>query len=478
MDFQATFNILSLQLILFTAFSGAVVATSIILVKAFPVLVNSSRYWLVAYCLSFLTLFPIAFVSFDNNYAYLVKDLFTLNQPHEVINAATENYIPHDRYAPSLAVLIFLSLVVLSTARAFIIFALRISKVKRVINQSIPSSQFTGISLAQLKTIERENICMRVMDNNTPAFAYGFFKKYILLPKTTEQLALSEQQMLVEHEIQHHLTNDTKKVIGIRLLTVFFWFNPFIHYLEKQFIRAMEVACDRRTLLSLDVEAKHYAKALLNSLKIFSSSTNSKLPTYFSNPNSLKDELEFRIKNTFEKPVHNSFTINTKIGGFSVFIMLLAVYAKSSLFPQSLNNTTDGRFPIPNGFISFDYSESADKPHYGIDIRAPHGSPVYASFTGKVIVADTSSLDERFGLTVLIEHKDNSTSLYANLGDVYVYVGQIVKAGQLIGSLGISLGEVSKQKVLPHLHFEISKSGRHFNPHLFLKESRPLIGRD
>ncbi|MDR9756945.1 MAG: M23 family metallopeptidase [Thermoanaerobacterales bacterium] len=84
--------------------------------------------------------------------------------------------------------------------------------------------------------------------------------------------------------------------------------------------------------------------------------------------------------------------------------------------------------------------------HTGIDIGAPHGSPVVSVQDGYVVFRGNMGA---YGNVVLIEHGDCRT-FYAHLSRINVKAGEKVRAGQKIGevgSTGLSTG--------PHLHFEV-----------------------
>jgi len=468
MDYQALFNTLSLQLLLFTICSGIIVLFSIIAIKLNPLLGEWSRYWLLAYILTFLSFLPISLVSFDSEYFYALKDLVTLNQEHSIIHATTADYIPNYEVDISVYIQFVLVLILISTLRALGVFILRTRRVFALIKDGEHVSYTQGMSDKQRQEIVRRHIKL-VISKNTPPMAYGFFSKTILIPQTIQVMTPEHKQMLIEHELQHHRKNDTKKVILLRFLTGLFWFNPFIHYLEKQFILSMETDCDKAVVHSLGVEPSDYAKSLISCLKICQHSSNSRLTAYFSSPNSLKDEIEMRIRKVMAKINEVSYFTFIQLSAFCLLSAMTIVFVKSGFFTLDYKTQNEGKMPISNGFISFDYNESKQSPHFGIDIQAPKDTLVKASFTGRVIVADDSSLDTGFGLTVLIEQKNNTTSLYANLKQVFVNKGQIIKAGDVIGTLGDTLGQRNNSDITPHLHFEISKSGKHVNPNQYLK---------
>ena len=76
------------------------------------------------------------------------------------------------------------------------------------------------------------------------------------------------------------------------------------------------------------------------------------------------------------------------------------------------------------------------RPHYGIDFHAPEGTPVKAMMDGKVTLAEN---DMYFtGGTLIFDHGHGISTLFMHLKDIKVRVGQKVKQGQIVGTLGQS----------------------------------------
>ena len=97
------------------------------------------------------------------------------------------------------------------------------------------------------------------------------------------------------------------------------------------------------------------------------------------------------------------------------------------------------------------------RPHNGVDLAANMGTPVYATRSGTVTVADYEW--DGAGNYVFINHGDGFSSVYMHMDYYEVSVGQYVSAGQVIGyvgTTGLSDG--------PHLHFGIAYNGGYVNP--------------
>lgn len=94
--------------------------------------------------------------------------------------------------------------------------------------------------------------------------------------------------------------------------------------------------------------------------------------------------------------------------------------------------------------------------HRGIDIKGERGDPIMAAAPGVVVV---SGVEPRYGRVVKIEHEHGFTTVYAHNDDNFVDVGDWVLTGQRIASIGRT-GRATSY----HLHFEIRRDGRVYNP--------------
>ena len=113
------------------------------------------------------------------------------------------------------------------------------------------------------------------------------------------------------------------------------------------------------------------------------------------------------------------------------------------------------------------YSETLKEwiTHNGVDIKADKASEVIAVCDGKVSAIKN---DPRYGVTIILEHKDGYKTVYANLlSSEYVVEGEEVTQGQTIGTIGNSANfEISDDY---HLHFEVTKDGEYVDPLQLIK---------
>ena len=101
--------------------------------------------------------------------------------------------------------------------------------------------------------------------------------------------------------------------------------------------------------------------------------------------------------------------------------------------------------------------------HYGIDIAAPVGSPIYAPADGVVIFSGTKS---GFGKFLMIAHDHGIVTKYGHNSDLLVKTGERINRGDpiaAVGSTGRSTG--------PHLHYEVWVNGKPRNPYNFILQT-------
>jgi murein DD-endopeptidase MepM/ murein hydrolase activator NlpD len=123
----------------------------------------------------------------------------------------------------------------------------------------------------------------------------------------------------------------------------------------------------------------------------------------------------------------------------------------------SLAGSSGFSWPV-QGEIIAEFGPSQRGVHNdGVNIAASEGASVGAAAKGRVAFVGTNI--KSFGKLVLVKHDGGIITAYAHLGDISVTEGDIVTAGQSIGTIGRS-GRVDS----PQLHFEIRKSRQPVDP--------------
>ncbi len=100
--------------------------------------------------------------------------------------------------------------------------------------------------------------------------------------------------------------------------------------------------------------------------------------------------------------------------------------------------------------------------HPGIDIAPPYGTPIRAAHAGVVTFV---GWDGGYGMHVEVAQLDGYATTYSHMSAFTVAVGQLVTAGQQLGSVG-STGYSTG----PHLHFEVHlPGGARMDPAVWLR---------
>lgn len=135
--------------------------------------------------------------------------------------------------------------------------------------------------------------------------------------------------------------------------------------------------------------------------------------------------------------------------------------AKKIITPPSRSS---GKFKNPvKGKVVSKFGPKKNGLHNdGVNILASKGSHVLAAENGVVVY--TGNALKGSGNLILLKHQDQFMSAYAHLDTIKVQKGDLIKKGQVIGSVG-STGNVSQ----PQLHFELRKGTKAVNPSSYLE---------
>ena len=123
--------------------------------------------------------------------------------------------------------------------------------------------------------------------------------------------------------------------------------------------------------------------------------------------------------------------------------------------PAGMQRPAQG--PITSGYGPRTHPITGEhRLHAGIDIAAPSGAPIRAAAAGTVVFAGEVS---GYGLTVIVDHGGDMSTLYAHQSRIAVAAGQRVAGGSLLGAVG-----ATGLATGPHLHFEVRIRGAAQDP--------------
>jgi len=103
------------------------------------------------------------------------------------------------------------------------------------------------------------------------------------------------------------------------------------------------------------------------------------------------------------------------------------------------------------------------KFHFGLDIQADRGKPIYASGDG---VIEKAYFSRSYGNVVYVNHDFGYETRYGHMSNFNVKEGDIVKRGDIIGFIGSTGWSTAS-----HLHYEVLLNGEHVDPVSYLSKN-------
>lgn len=108
------------------------------------------------------------------------------------------------------------------------------------------------------------------------------------------------------------------------------------------------------------------------------------------------------------------------------------------------------------GTLTSRYGRRNGRPHDGVDLAAPRGTPIRAAEAGKVIYSGTLS---DYGKVVIVKHVGDFSTVYAHNRRNRVSRGQFVEKGDVIAEVGRTGNATGN-----HVHFELRDGQRPVDP--------------
>lgn len=138
------------------------------------------------------------------------------------------------------------------------------------------------------------------------------------------------------------------------------------------------------------------------------------------------------------------------------------------------------RYPIEFSRISSNFNlkrlhpiHNTVRPHYGVDLAAPTGTPIKSAASGRVTFVGWK---HGYGKVVQIRHDEKYDTVYAHMSGFKGNLkrGASVGKGSVIGYVGMT-GDATG----PHLHYEIRVNGKRLDPlKVDLPEANPIASND
>ncbi len=152
----------------------------------------------------------------------------------------------------------------------------------------------------------------------------------------------------------------------------------------------------------------------------------------------------------------------TKINvGQKLFIPSAGIKGEYVKIPDYISSPGMFSWPVAGKVISHFGDKKGMVANKGIDIEARDSSNVVAANKGTVSFVDENM--KGLGKTIIIEHENGFSTVYAHNSKILVRVGEKVKRNQVIAKVG-KTGRATKS----YLHFQIRKGHEPQNPFYYL----------
>lgn len=336
-------------------------------------------------------------------------------------------------------------------------------QLQQLISLTEPLAAASVLTPAQWATYPQLEI--RQTEAAVSPFIAGWRHMVLVVPAYIWQLPAEQRQLLIAHELVHLNRHDPQQLIVLRLVVAGCWFMPVLKRIEQAFMHSIELAVDQAVLASQPERAAVYGQTLLNSLKLSRANRLPGLAAGFIQVSAGQSFYRQRLQQLFNGPLPlcgwQKWRIAVAFSGSAFLLQLSSVALSYNAPPQQWLSPLSK--PVVSSFYAEQHPFRQNRPHQGLDFAAASGVTVNASQKGRVLIADASSLNSRYGKVVLIDHGHGYQTLYAHLSEFTVTAGQSIDAGEPVGTVGAS-GRVTG----PHLHFEILHNGVQQDPANYL----------
>ena len=140
-----------------------------------------------------------------------------------------------------------------------------------------------------------------------------------------------------------------------------------------------------------------------------------------------------------------------------VFIINIVLMVGCDSNSTQTAGETNFIFPVNGGeIIEYGHWDGGSETYKGIKIEATESNEILAAADGEVVFAEWYA---GYGLSLMIQHDDLITTLYAHCDELLVDAGDYVTQGQSVAMVG-----ATGTTELEALHFEIIIDGINVNP--------------
>ena len=166
--------------------------------------------------------------------------------------------------------------------------------------------------------------------------------------------------------------------------------------------------------------------------------------------------VEDRSSQYYGRATSHPLTQEAQAEDKNVQVTLIKPAVEASAKPQTLA-MGHWQWPVEGDLAQTFGRQKNGAMSMGITIVAAAGTPIHAAQSGKVVFVGNHIQD--YGMMVILQHGDGSMTSYAHAESITVAKGDVVQAGDVIGTVGKSGNATS-----PQLHFALREGDRTVDP--------------
>lgn len=322
---------------------------------------------------------------------------------------------------------------------------------------------------------------------SSPA-TFGVIKPIIILPRQCSQWTDERWRIVMTHEMFHVKNLDSIYNLLIQALCAIFWFNPLISRTARIIREERESACDDYVIQS-GIKPHIYAIHLVEMIRMSSSKRMiNNVITGMTN----MSEVERRIRKIIDTKKKKVQAKSIKGVSILIVLILISLYTIEVVFANEKSESESFDVLINNDLVTICYADNdmniVDALPQDIPSFSPLGEdgkgealnyysksdkwswinsatdkanniPIHASADGIIqVMGSVTSYSGQSNITIVIQHKNNLSSIYGCINETDFTEGDFVNKGDIIGY--INRGQIC---------YKINYGSKNIAPSYFLK---------
>ena len=298
-------------------------------------------------------------------------------------------------------------------------------------------------------------------------------RSYIVLPESFKMDISAEQiEFVLKHERAHIARRDDQTGLILRIILCLCWISPFAHGLFKHWSQSTELRCDMAVTAKCNFEMRrHYAETLVTALHIMAGRVRQYPAAAFSTHRIRNEKMRIKHIMAGTQPSYKRRRDSVYLSLIVTPIAMIGMISTASISMADPSRETHPRNWVSSdmvtGKLTSKFGPAADpftegkvRNHYGIDIAASIGTPIYAPMDGVVLSAtDLYDGKPNYGKVVVFQSENGVVTLFSHLNAYQVKAGQVLQKGEQLAEIGNS-----GKSTGPHVHIETYQDGKRVDP--------------